>query len=534
MNLLSPHTEPAGVSPARKLGLAQIDVRVGDLEGNLRRIRAAADALPEAQVVLTPELSICGYPPRDLLLEPGFVEACAEAVHKLAVTTTRGPALLVGAPWRVRPATEVHPGLQNVVLWLEHGEIRAMQAKSLLPAQDVFWEPRWFLPATSRRPIGGAGVLICEDLWDEPYDLHPSAELLDAGARSLWCISASPFRAGVLARRLRESRRVQAGRPLVYLNLVGAQDELIFDGGSFVLDGRGQKLLQLPRFSEAVAMVDLDAPGEGEVTEPDPIAALHDALVLGIRDFSRKNGIRKAVLGSSGGVDSAVVAALAVAALGPEHVTTVAMPSRYSDPRSTTVAQELAGSLGAGFSVVPIDGLHQQAESALSGWLDDPSGVTGENVQARLRMLILMSVVNRYGGMLLNTSNKTELTLGYGTLYADMAGTLSVLGDVTKPDVYALARYINRDREVIPSFILDRPPSAELRPDQVDPFDYPRISPMAEALVAGTTPVGPLDELPRLRRLYRGAEHKRWQAGIILKVSERAFGTGRMMPVTRG
>lgn len=515
------------------VGIAQINLRLGDLEGNLRRLRAAADSVPDVDLVVTPELSITGYPPRDLLLDPGFVSATADAVRRLAVTTRRGPALLVGAPWRVAPPNEAHPGLQNVVLWLQGGEIREIRAKSLLPAQDVFHEPRWFLPAERREPLNGLGLLICEDLWDRSYPVHPAAELVAAGTSALICVSASPFREGVLARRVAEARRAAAGRPLVYVNLVGGQDELIFDGRSFVLDSAGRKLAQLPAFEEAVQRVDLEGQGEGEPSEPDPVATLHDALVLGIRDFARKNGIRRATLGSSGGIDSAVVAALAAEALGPERVTTIAMPSRYSDPRSTSVAAELAQNLGVGFVVAPIDSMHEAAERSLSAWLDDPSGITGENVQARLRMVILMAEVNRSGGMLLNTSNKTELTLGYGTLYADMAGTLSVLGDVIKPEVYALARHINRERERIPAFILERPPSAELRADQVDPFDYPVISPLAEALVSGA-PAADHPELPRLSRLYRAAEHKRWQAGIVLKVKERAFGTGRLIPVTRG
>jgi NAD+ synthetase len=312
---------------------------------------------------------------------------------------------------------------------------------------------------------------------------------------------------------------------------VGANDELIFDGRSFVLDRDGALLARLPAFREAVEVVDLENARPLDPTVEPPEEELFEALSLGVRDFAAKNGLRRLFLGLSGGVDSALVACIAAAAVGPEVVTALALPSRHTDPRSTESARELAATLGIGFEIVPLEPLHAAACAALPALLDGPAeGAVDENLQARLRMLVLTAWVNRHGGLLLNTSNKTELSLGYGTLYGDLGGTLSVLGDVTKPAVYALARWVSAHRVPIPPFILDRPPSAELRPDQVDPFDYPVVAPTVESLVQGDEPPG---DIARFRRMLHAAEHKRWQHGVILKVSERAFGTGRMMPITR-
>jgi NAD+ synthase (glutamine-hydrolysing) len=316
----------------------------------------------------------------------------------------------------------------------------------------------------------------------------------------------------------------------VYVNLCGGSDELIYDGQSFVVDGEGDIIAQLAGFEEEVRVLDLDndAPdrrlletGSVEPADREPEGEIYQALALGVRDFVRKNRLERAFLGLSGGVDSAVVAAIAADAMGPDRVTGVAIPSRYTDPRSTTCAQELARSLGIGFEVVALERLHTAAEETLDHLLDEST--TAENVQARLRAMILMCFVNRYGGLLLNTSNKTESALGYGTLYGDMAGTLCPIADLTKPQVYALAHWIQASRGVIPQYTLDRPPSAELRPDQVDPFDYDEVAPAMERLVREN----------RSDLALRRSEHKRWQMGVVLKVSQKAFGSGRMIPITR-
>lgn len=505
-----------------KVGLAQINPTVGDLAGNVARCLEAIASASEADVIVLPELAIPGYPPRDILFDASFTEAIIAATDDLAHQTRNAPPVIVGT---VLPANETppqHPGLYNVAVLLEGGTVTRLAAKRLLPAYDVFFEPRWFIPGEASAPVTVAdtsiGGLICEDMWDQGYRIHPPTELLAAGAELLVCVSASPYRQEVLPQRLYHARR--AGCPIVYVNQVGATDELIFDGRSFALDAKGRLLAQLPAFEPAVHLVEMTASPIAPPAEHTE-AELYQALVLGIRDFARKNGVRRAFLGLSGGIDSALVAILAAEALGPAHVTAVAIPSRYTDPQSTTCAQELAQRLGLGFETVNLDTLHTATESTLGEMLHH--GTTGENIQARLRAMILMSYVNRYGGMLLNTSNKTELSLGYATLYGDMAGTLCPIADVTKPQVYALARWLDAERVSIPPFILERPPSAELRPDQTDPFTYDDISPTIETLVHANQSNGAL----------RRSEHKRWQMGVILKVTEKAFGTGRMIPITR-
>lgn len=520
-----------------KLALCQLDARIGDFAGNLGRIRAAAAAAREggADLSVFPELALTGYPPRDLLFEPAFLRAADEALTQLASDTVDGPALLLGAPRASGRTPPGHPGLYDAAVLLQHGRITFEQGKRLLPAYDVFHEPRWFLPAPASRCVELAGrrlgVLVCEDLWDEGYDLHPAAELVAQGAELLVCLSASPFRAGIQPRR----RALAHGRsvPVVYVNAAGANDELIFDGGSFATDATGALLHEAPRFREAVQVIEPFAPGPPLRPEPiDSAAELRAAIVEGIRGFCRKNGLRQALFGLSGGVDSALVACLAAEALGPAAVTGVAMPSRYNDPRSLSSAQELARALGIELLVQPIEALHAATAAALGPLVEGPEGrLTDENVQARLRMVVLMAHVNRRGGVLLNTSNQTELTYGYGTLYGDLAGTLAPLGDLTKSEVFALARTFPQ----IPRFILERPPSAELSEGQVDPFDYAAVSPLAAAvarqqpLPAGAAPA----DVERVRRLAAGSEHKRRQAGIVLKLSERAFGSGRMIPVTK-
>lgn len=527
-----------------RVGIAQINTRIGDLAGNAGRIVAASRAAADggAEVVVFPELCVTGFPPRDLLLDDAFVNASIAATSRIAEALAGSVPVLVGTVLRAPERMPGHPGLYNALALLSEGRVVASRKKRLLPVYDVFHEPRWFIPGPAEPPIllagQNAGICICEDIWSEGYSIDPPRDLRAAGAQILLCASASPYRAGVLDKRLHHARR--AGGPLVYVNAVGAHDELIFDGGSFVLNSSGELIEMLPRFEEAVAVVDTTSADPPELAAPIPFAEeLFRALVLGVRDFAQKNGVRRAFLGLSGGIDSALVASIAAEALGPSNVTALALPSRHSDPRSTSSARELAASLGVGFEEASIEPLHKAFEETLAPLLAGaPAGdTTAENIQARLRAVVLMAHVNRRGGVLLNTSNKTEITLGYGTLYGDMAGTLSVLGDLTKTDVYAVARFLHKERGLIPAFILERPPSAELRPDQVDPFDYDKAAPLAEALVqqeaGGGLPEGAPDEIARFRRLIRGAEHKRWQAGIVLKVSERAFGSGRMMPVTR-
>jgi NAD+ synthase (glutamine-hydrolysing) len=508
-----------------KVALAQINTCIGDLEGNVERCLAAIETArrDRADLVVLPEMAVPGYPPRDILFDTSFTEAVSEATLDLARRAQAGPPAVAGTLMPADHRPPDHPGLYNAAVLLSGGEVQLVAAKRLLPAYDVFFEPRWFLPGPPLPPVTIAGrqvgFLVCEDLWDEGYPIHPPADLLAAGAELLVCLTASPYRQNVLKRRLIHARRPHC--PLVYVNVCGANDELIFDGRSFAVDRQGDLIARLPGFEEAVQVVDVDKAGSVEMMDQKAESELFQALTLGVRDFAQKNQLDRAFVGLSGGVDSALVAIIAAEALGPERVTAVAIPSRYTDPRSTDCARELAEALGICFDVIELEPLHAAAEATLAGLLAGPT--TAENIQARLRAMILMSFVNRSGGLLLNTSNKTELALGYATLYGDMAGTLGPIADLTKPEVISLAHWLNTERGVIPDFILERPPSAELRPEQIDPFDYPQVAPAMERLV----------QAHRSDLALRRSEHKRWQMGVILKVSEKAFGTGRLIPITR-
>jgi NAD+ synthetase len=508
-----------------RVALAQINTQIGDLEGNIDRCLDAIEIArsQDAALVVLPEMAVPGYPPRDILFDPSFVEAVSAATTDLAHRTRGGPPVVVGTLMPADFQPPGHPGLQNAAVLLRDGEVRLVAAKRLLPAYDVFFEPRWFRPGPMVPPvtIGGkqVGFVVCEDLWDEGHELHPGAELRAAGAELLVCLAASPYHDQILKQRLFHARRQQA--PLLYVNLSGGNDELVFDGCSFAIDENGHVTALLAAFEEEVRVVDLEDAQPISVDDEVPEEQLYRALVLGVRDFARKNRLERAFLGLSGGIDSSVVAAIAAEAMGPAQVTAVTIPSRYTDPRSTTCARELAQALGIRLDVVELERLHGAAEETLGDLLGE--GTTAENVQARLRAMILMSFVNRYGGLLLNTSNKTELTLGYATIYGDMAGTLCPIADVPKPEVVALARWLNSGRNVIPAFTLERPPTAELQPGQVDPFDYARVAPSMERLV----------QQNRSNETMRRSEHKRWQMGVILKVSQKAFGTGRLIPITR-
>lgn len=500
-----------------------------------RILSVAREVAPQKpDLIVFPELTVCGYPPRDILYDVSFVEAVQAATLDLARQAEGLPPLLVGSFAPAEQKLYQHPSLNNIAYLMQNGEMKIAQVKQLLPVYDVFYEPRWFIAGTKTLPpinIAGTkvGVIICEDMWDEEYPVHPGADLMAMGAEMLICISASPYRRGAGEGRLRHAKRqvvsirpANSARdystsdiPFVFVNLVGANDELIFDGGSFVLGGEKLKM-----FEEEVKVVDL-ARENTEILRKDSEEDVFNALVLGLRDFANKNGLKHAFIGLSGGIDSSVVVVIVAEALGRERVTGVAIPSRFTDARSTESARELASRLGIGFEVVEMEKMHKAAEQAVGP--ERSEGVAGENIQARLRMVILMSFVNQRGGFLINTSNKTELTLGYSTLYGDMAGAISPLGDLTKLEVYALARWINVGRDIISPYVMTRKPSAELSENQVDPFEYEKISPEAEALVRNN----------QSNAAMRSSEHKRWQAGVILKVSGKSFGRGRLMPITR-
>lgn len=502
-----------------RVALAQINPTVGDLEGNVELCLQAIHTARAngADLVVLPEMAVPGNPPLDILNDPGFVNAVLEATADLARRAGGGPPVLAGSLTRAGGGSPGHPGLLGAAFLLRGGEARLVGARRRLRAGDVYFEPRWFVPGPVMPPVEIAGQRIGISFGAEWW----SGEPVSPGADLHVALAAEPFQRGAPGQRILQAPRT--GSPVAFVNLCGGNDELVYDGGSFALDGEGRLRARLAHCEVEVRVVDFGSPPLPAPAGPEMGSEeeLFCALSLGIRDFVRKNGVGHAFLGLSGGIDSAVAAVLAAEAVGPGAVTGVAVPSRHTDPRSTVSARELAASLGIGFEVVDLEPLHAAAEASLGDLVTGGPGA--ENVQARLRATVLMAFVNARGGMLLNTSNKTELSLGYSTLYGDSAGALSPLGDLTKPEVVSLAKWIRKTRGKIPDFILDRPPSAELAPDQVDPFDYDEVAPRMEALVRADRSDGTL----------RRSEHKRRSMGVILKVSPRAFGSGRMIPITR-
>ncbi len=566
-----------------RLALAQLNPLVGDLEGNGRRILAAAERARAggADLVLTPELSLWGYPPRDLLLRPALIQRQGQVLEALAADCPGDLALLVGV---VEPAEgRGQPDLHNALALVERGGWRFVCRKRRLPSYDVFDERRYFLPGESPALLelerGGRrwrlGLTICEDLWVEE-DLHdrrrgeadPIGELAPRVIDLLLNLSASPFgrQKGEVRQRLAARAAARLGAPVVYLNQVGGNDELVFDGASFVLDRAGRPLLRLACAAEELALWDA-APGledaAGLMTqaptaagEPDPWEQLLRVLVLGVRDYAAKCGFRRALLGLSGGIDSALVAVIAAAALGPERVDALRMPSPFSSAGSLDDAVALAGRLGLACCTLPIAPLMEAFAAALPPALGGPPrGVTEENLQSRIRGTLLMAVANQHGGLLLSTGNKSELAVGYCTLYGDMNGGLAVIGDLYKTTVSGLCDWLDGEAsgpcrkalglpaggELIGAAIRGKPPSAELRPDQRDSDslpDYAVLDPLLKALIEQLRAPEELIEegadpalVARVARLLRGAEFKRRQAAPALKVSSRAFGSGWRMPI---
>jgi NAD+ synthase (glutamine-hydrolysing) len=480
------------------LALCQINPTVGDLDGNVERIlsayRRAADQ--GAQLVLAPEMAICGYPAKDLLLSPAFLDDCRAAVDKVSEGT--GEATLVFGAALPNEGVSDKPAY-NVAVIAQRGKLVGSREKSLLPTYDVFDERRYFAPAPRRAPIkaGGVrlGVTICEDIWrlefwptpevhekagKRPYGVDPIDELRHAGIDMMVNLSASPYARGKRSARLEvvsESAR-DLGRPVAYCNQVGGNDSLIFDGASFVVDAKGRIVAQAKAWEEDLIFWDSQTETDpvAPVVDGDPIADMLAALELGLRDYARKCGFREVVIGLSGGVDSALTAAMAARALGPENVHGVAMPSRYSSPGSLADAQALAKALGIDYRVIPIE---EPFKAFLGGLAPSFEGrqpdVTEENLQARIRGTLLMSLSNKFGWLVLSTGNKSETAVGYSTLYGDSCGGLAVIADVPKVDVYKLSRHINKieGREIIPESTLSKAPSAELRPDQKDQDSLP-------------------------------------------------------------
>ena len=545
-----------------KIALAQLNSTVGDLAGNAALVKEAAERAHAggADLLVTSELVISGYPPKDLLLREGFVAACQQAVARLAGELPPELGVLVGHPGYMESSAE---SVGNAASLLDGGRVDQTVFKALLPNYDVFDERRYFLPTASVKPIEfrgrKLGVHICEDAWwgapptlyhREPSQIqNPVAALAEAGAEVLINLSASPFEIDKPNRRhWILGRHVYAHHlPFVFVNQVGGNDDLVFDGNSLVFNARGEKVLQMARFEPDLQFCDLD-----QLPEPivDPTtsrcADLLDALTLGLRDYMHKTGFTDCVLGLSGGIDSALACYIAVAAVGPEHVHGIAMPSRYSSAHSVADAEQLAANLGIDFHIVPIDPMHRAYEAAEVIGADlasEPGGLADQNLQARIRGATVMVRSNRYGWLALATGNKSELAVGYCTLYGDMAGGFAVLADVFKRDVYALSHYINEEREkreVIPHGTLSKAPSAELAPNQFDqdvlpPYDL--LDSILEGLIEREASVAALSQqYPAetvqwvANRLDRN-EFKRRQMPPGIKLSQRAFGSGRRMPM---
>ncbi|MFP5233068.1 MAG: NAD+ synthase [Acidobacteriota bacterium] len=580
-----------------RIALAQVNPTVGDFSGNLKKIKEFVEraAASEAALVVFPELATCGYPPADLLEKSVFVERAEQALAELAELTrvtgsgSSRPAVLCGSPMRCESVSGKR--VRNVAVLLEDGEIKFVQQKMLLPFYDVFDEQRYFEPARKQMLAVVKGqavaVTVCEDAWNDKlfwprqmYPVDPIEELMRqwaalpqplSGHRLIVNISASPFWKGKQELRQRMIGAL-AGRhraTVVMVNQVGANDSLIFDGASFAAGPDGQVFAEARSFEEDLLLIEtegevaawrsapgplgeppqpkIEGPGQPSSEDSDHIARLWQALVLGTRDYLHKCGFRKAIVGLSGGIDSALVAAIAVAALGAEDVLGVGMPSEFSSTGSVQDAEKLARNLGIGFSVIPIHTIYEQFLDALQPVYRTVGAAAGfglaeENLQPRIRGSLLMALSNKTGALVLTTGNKSEMACGYCTLYGDMVGALAVIGDLYKTEVYELSRWLNREREVIPADTLTKPPSAELRPGQKDtdslpPYDL--LDPILRAYIEdyesaeeiARSQALDLEQVRRVIRLVELSEYKRQQAAPVLKVSRKSFGMGRRFPI---
>ncbi len=528
-----------------KVSLCQINPTVGAIERNMDLIMKWYQKAVAAGAELTvfPELVLVGYPPQDLLLRRRFLDKAEMALKSIAEKTTI--PMIIGNPMRENGE------LYNCAFVCGHGEITGHYKKRLLPTYDVFDEDRYFTSGDSTEVIEvkfenksvKIGMQICEDLWDEDYACNLVKSLKEKGAECIVNISASPYRVGRLADRskLIASKVAETALPFFYCNMVGAQDELIFDGQYLAYDGKRNLIGQGPAFEEDIVLVDPENPVPIKLKTVQREQKIYHALVLGVRDYFRKTGYKKAVLGLSGGIDSSLTGCIAVDALGPNNVHGVSMPSRYSSDHSRDDAKTLAKNLGIDYRTISIESIIGEFDESLQeSFNGSETGVAEENIQARVRGSLLMALSNKFNWLVLSTGNKTELAMGYCTLYGDMNGGLSVISDLSKTDVYALSRWVNKEAgsERIPINSIEKPPSAELRPNQVDPFDYDVVSPLVSALIEDEkSPTELIAEgadpelIKDISRRIRINEYKRRQAAPGLRVTSKAFGIGRRVPI---
>ncbi len=540
-----------------KIALAQINYHIGNFESNEKKVIAAINKAKNANadLVVFAELAVSGYPPRDFLEFDDFISKCLLSIEKIS-KESKGIAVIIGGP--SRNAEPKGKDLFNAAFFINDGKVISEHHKSLLPNYDIFDEYRYFEPsrldALEVVEFNGKrlAITICEDLWNIGDDLlyrgNPMDELMKQNPDVIINIAASPFhynqakdRKDILSQNVKKYKL-----PLFYVNHAGAQTELLFDGGSLVLNSHAEIIDELEYFEEDFSVYDLNevenskSPKDQE--PPKKIALIHDALVMGVKNYFQKLGFNDAILGLSGGIDSAVTLAIAVEALGSKHVRAVLLPSQFSSDHSVKDAEDLAKNLGVPYDIIPIKDSYVSVEDTVKPYFQNlPFNIAEENIQARIRGIILMALSNKFGYILLNTSNKSEAAVGYGTLYGDMNGGLSVLGDVYKTEVFELARYINRKGEIIPENSITKPPSAELRPDQKDSDSLPDYSILDEILMQYIeNRLGPneiikmgFDEaiVKKTLKLVNTNEYKRYQTPPILRISPKAFGMGRRMPI---
>jgi NAD+ synthetase len=540
-----------------KIALAQINPTVGDFEGNLAKIVDAssrADGLG-ARLTVFSELVICGYPPADFLEKPSFLARCRSAVEELAAATAGlSTAVLAGVALPAEPGSG-KPAVNAGVL-IDKGQIILEQHKRLLPFYDVFDEQRYFSPSKGQKVVELDGlrlaITICEDAWNDKhfwqnrlYKVDPMEEIMSQHPAVHINLSSSPFWHGkrAIRREMLVAIARRDGIPVLMCNQVGGNDSLIFDGSSVAINGRGELIGQAKSFEEDLLVVDPFTASAIAAPQDDDTEAAYRALVIGTRDYVRKCGFHKILVSLSGGIDSALVAAIATDALGPENVLGIGMPSPYSSTGSIDDSRRLAENLGIRFEVIGISGLFEEYKLALAPLFEGTrTDTTEENIQSRTRAVIMMALSNKFSALVLTTGNKSEMAVGYCTLYGDMAGALAVIGDLVKTRVYAVCRWLNREREIIPPAVIEKPPSAELRPDQKDTDSLPPyevLDPILEAYVeryetpeaiaraTGTS----LALVQQVVRLVEQSEYKRQQAAPVLKVTSKSFGLGRRFPI---
>lgn len=538
------------------IALAQINVHVGNFDANLAKMLAYTKKAKAqgADIVVFPELATVGYPPRDFLEFDDFIDRAEAVVDELA-KAAEGIAIVVGSVSR-NPVVE-GKDLYNSAYFLANGRVQKVQHKTLLPTYDIFDEYRYFEPAHEwgvvRYKDKTIALVVCEDSWnvgnENPlYKINPMDQMMEHNPDLIINVSASPFAYDHAANRIdvMQANCLRYNLPMYYVNHVGAQTEVLFDGGSIVLSADGTLIDEMPYFEEAMRVYNTDEVlNKDNVSGEQPkdkIALIHDGIVMGIKNYFGKLGFKKAILGLSGGIDSALVAVLAARALGAENVRCILMPSQYSSDHSVNDARELSQNLGCQYDLVPIEGIYDAYMDVLKPhfWAKE-EGLAEENLQARARGMLLMAFSNKFGNILLNTSNKSEMAVGYGTLYGDMCGGLSVIGDVYKTECFELARYINKDGVVIPENIITKPPSAELKPDQFDSDSLPPYDQLDAVLyqyIEQTLSPQDIIEMgfdealvKRTLRLVNINEFKRYQTAPVLRVSKKSFGMGRRMPI---